>query len=62
MPRRLIYTGWRLDGNQSAPINHTLNPDAVGACATGHFRPAEWIEQYPQLLVKNTSGMPAISQ
>ena len=32
------YTGWRLDG-QSTPYNHTLNPDASAACATGHFRP-----------------------
>jgi hypothetical protein len=46
MDTMLVYTGWRLDGNTSAPINHTLNADAVAACATGHFRPAEFIERY----------------
>ena len=61
MDTMLVYTGWRLDGNASI-INHTLNPDANQYCATGHFRPAEWIEQYPQLLLKNTSGALAITQ
>eukprot|EP00935_MAST-01C_sp_MAST-1C-sp1_P001718 g1718.t1 len=62
MDTMLVYTGWRLDGNASAPINHTLNPDAASACATGHFRPAEFIEKHPELLVKNTSGQLAISK
>ena len=44
MDTMLVYTGWQLDGNSSI-VNHTLNPDAVAACATGHFRPAEFIEQ-----------------
>lgn len=61
MDTMLIYTGWRVDGNASAPINHTLNPNAAAACATGHFRPAELIEQHPELLVKNTSGELAIT-
>lgn len=61
MDTMLVYTGWRLDGNASI-INHTLNPDADSSCATGHFRPAEFLEKYPQLLVKNTSGQLAVSQ
>lgn len=35
----LVYTGWRLDGNASKPINHTLNPDANQYCATGEVWP-----------------------
>ena len=68
MDTMLVYTGWKLDGSEEPakgknPVfNHTLNPDAQAACATGHFRPAEYIERYPQLLVKNTSGKLAISQ
>jgi hypothetical protein len=54
MDTTLIYTGWMLDG--STNLNHTLNPSAQAACATGHFRPAEFIERYPQLLVKNAKG------
>ena len=42
MDTTLIYTGWMLDG--SSNLNHTLNPSAQGACATGHFRPAEFID------------------
>jgi hypothetical protein len=69
MDTMLVYTGWRLDGKQEKtgkdaplePINHTLNPDAQLACSTGHFRPAEYIERYPQLLLKNTSGQLAIT-
>jgi hypothetical protein len=60
MDTMLVYTGWMLDG--SSNINHTLNPSAQKACATGHFRPAEFIERYPQLLVKNASGDLAITQ
>ena len=60
MDTMLVYTGWMLDG--SSNLNHTLNPSAQAACATGHFRPAEFIERYPQLLVKNASGDLAITQ
>lgn len=60
MDTMLVYTGWRLDGKSA--INHTLNPDANQYCATGHFRPAEFIERYPQLLLRNTSGQLAITQ
>jgi hypothetical protein len=61
MDTTLIYTGWRLDGNTGV-INHTLNPDANQYCATGHFRPAEFLERYPQLLVHNSSDQPVISK
>lgn len=65
MDTMLVYTGWRLDGacstNKSCAVNTTLNPDAQYACSTGHFRPAEYIEQYPELLLKNTSGDLAIT-
>ena len=59
MDTMLVYTGLRLDG--SSLINHTFNPDANSACATGHFRPAEFIERYPQLLVHNSSDELAIT-
>ena len=67
MDTMLVYTGWWRNG--SAPArgqtdfvwNHTLNPYADDACATGHFRVAEDIEKRPSMLVKNTSGMLAIS-
>merc|ERR1712070_689630 len=61
MDTMLVYTGWRLDGMDGDPVtNHTLNPDATHACSTGHLRASEWIERYPQLLVHNTSGQPAL--
>lgn len=63
MDTMLVYTGWWLDGGTHNDFtNTTLNPSAAAACATGHFRPAEFIERYPQLLLKNSSGELAITQ
>lgn len=43
-------------------VNTTLNPDANAACATGHFRPAEYLEREGQaLLLRNASGQLAIN-
>eukprot|EP00039_Didymoeca_costata_P028493 m.21213 g.21213 ORF g.21213 m.21213 type:complete len:398 (-) comp7079_c0_seq2:77-1270(-) len=53
----LIYTGWNMSGTG---LNTTLNPDIDSACATGHFRPAEFLEKHEQYLLKNTSGLPAL--
>ena len=67
MDTMLVYTGWYLNGSvpgkgdASFRWNHTLNPDATAACATGHFRVAEDIEKRPSMLVKNMSGALAIS-
>ena len=43
-------------------INTTLNPSANAQCATGHFRPAEYLERDGRhLLLTNRSGLPAIT-
>lgn len=59
MDTMLVYTGWNYP--EAPGINHTLNPDASAACATGHFRVAEDIEKRPAMLLKNASGKLAIT-
>lgn len=54
MDTMLVYTGWNMSGTA---INHTLNPDAVAACATGHFRPAEFIERCVMAVVVSCALM-----
>ena len=64
MDTMLVYTGWNYPEKELRPksdINHTLNPDAQAACATGHFRVAEYIEKHPEMLLKNSSGKLAIT-
>lgn len=62
MDTMLVYTGWRLDGMTGDPVvNHTLNPYANSACATGHLRSSEWISRYPELMVHNSSNELALS-
>jgi hypothetical protein len=63
MDTMLIYTGWSwpppsryTDEN----LNRTWNPDISVPCSTGYFRPAEFLEQHPDFLLKNTSGLPAL--
>ena len=56
----LIYTGWNWpEGKGPHQVNHTFNPDAH-KCGQAHFRPAEFVEQHPDFLLKNTSGLPAL--
>lgn len=65
MDTLLVYTGWNVDAaNQT--VNTTLNPDALKECATGHFRPAEYLEQPgpsggQALLLRNRTGGLALS-
>ena len=40
--------------------NKTLNPDLGESCKTGHFRAADYLETHPAMLLKNTSGLPAL--
>ena len=40
--------------------NKTLNPDLGKSCKTGHFRAADYLETHPAMLLKNTSGLPAL--
>jgi hypothetical protein len=52
----LVYTGWNIDAKNKT-VNTTFNPDANSACATGHFRDAEYLyRQGSDLLLKNSSG------
>lgn len=60
MDTLLIYTGWNVDPSNTT-VNTTLNPDANAQCATGHFRPAEYLEKPgpsggQHLLLRNASG------
>jgi len=50
-----IYTGWFFPPGSQPGVNHTLNPDAKGACATGHFRPAGFLETHPSEYILHTS-------
>lgn len=37
-----------------------LNPDITPNCATGHFRPSQFLETHPDYLLMNSSGLPAL--
>ena len=57
----LVYTGWNMDSTNKT-VNHTLNPDAETSCATGHFRPAEFLEKEGRsFLLRNSSGKFALT-
>jgi hypothetical protein len=57
----LVYSGWNVDPKNQT-LNTTLNPDANAACATGHFRPAEFLEKGGRsLLLRNSSGQLALT-
>lgn len=61
MDTLLVYTGWNIDP-QNKTVNTTLNPDANAQCATGHFRPAEYLETAgKKLLLRNSSGKLALT-
>jgi hypothetical protein len=61
MDTLLVYTGWNMDPHNKT-VNTTLNPDANAECATGHFRPAEYLEtEGRSLLLKNSSNKLALS-
>ena len=66
MDTMLVYTGWNWSPSGAAhngTLNTTLNPDIKGPCATGHFRPAEYLETAGRaLLLKNKSGLPALQK
>jgi hypothetical protein len=61
----LVYTGWNVDSSNTT-VNTTLNPDANAQCATGHFRPAEYLERAGQSLLlrnktKDSAGEPMLA-
>lgn len=65
MDTMLIYTGWSWpppNKYTNDNLNRTLNPDIGVPCSTGHFRPAEFLEQHgaSSYLLINTSGLPAL--
>ena len=56
-----IYTGWNWPDTGTTALNYTFNPDINGACATGHFRAAEFLETAGRsFLLQNRSGLPAL--
>ncbi len=63
MDTMLIYTGWSWpppNKYTDENLNRTLNPDIAIPCSTGYFRPADFLERHPLLLLTNTSGLPAL--
>ena len=52
----MVYTGWNVDPANTT-VNTTFNKGATVNCATGHFRPAEYLEQEGRsLLLRNGSN------
>jgi len=52
----MVYTGWNVDPKNTT-VNTTFNKGATVSCATGHFRPAEFIEQEGRsMLLRNGSN------
>eukprot|EP00038_Savillea_parva_P002713 m.116872 g.116872 ORF g.116872 m.116872 type:complete len:514 (-) comp10932_c0_seq2:1779-3320(-) len=45
-----------LDSFRIYTANKTLNPQIHSGCTTGHFRPAEYLETHPEMLLKNATG------
>ena len=59
---QMIYTGWSWPHKlPHGVVNHSLNRDAKGGCATGHLRAAEFLETHSDYLLKNSSGLPALA-
>jgi hypothetical protein len=61
----MVYTGWNVDA-ANRTVNTTLNPDANAQCATGHFRPAEYLERAGRSLLlrnktKDSAGEPQLA-
>eukprot|EP00729_Bicosta_minor_P020928 gene20928-17_t len=52
----MVYTGWNVDPKNTT-VNTTFNKGATVSCATGHFRPAEFVEQEGRsMLLRNGSN------
>lgn len=49
-----------LDSFRIYTANKSLNPDLGPGCTTGHYRAGVYPELHPDMLLKNTSGKPAL--